>query len=89
MKIGRSESQGNTKTKFFCIEKSEINPVEMEMRHNERMTSKNIRSGQQKRQRSRRSGVGGCYKSKNMFQPVETAMSANWPDSNTHKGKCQ
>lgn len=44
MKISRWESQGNTKTKFFYIEKSEINPVEMEMRHKERMTSKNIRS---------------------------------------------
>lgn len=39
MKIWRSELQGNAKAKLFYPEQSEINPAEMEMRHNERMNS--------------------------------------------------
>ena len=77
IKIWRSESQGNAKAKLFYPEHSEINPAEMEMRHNERMNSRSARGGWQ-------TGGGrglGCYKSKNMFQPVETALSANWPES--------
>lgn len=34
-----------------------------------------------KRQRAKEKKGWGCYKSKNMFQPVETASSANWLES--------
>lgn len=82
IKIWRSELQGNAKAKLFYPEHSEINPAEMEMRHNERMNSRSARGGRQNAEGWGEGKGSGCYKSKNMFQPVETALSANWPDSN-------
>lgn len=34
-----------------------------------------------KRHRAREERGRGCYKPRNMFQPVETALSAHWPHS--------
>lgn len=52
------------------------------MRHNERMNSRSARGVRQKGNRAREEKGWGYYKCKNMFQPVETALSANWPESN-------
>lgn len=53
MKILRSALQGETpKQSFFYLGLSEINPTEMEMRHNQRMNSRRARGGRQK--------AGGC-----------------------------
>lgn len=73
---------GKRQSKAFLPEHSEINPAEMEMRHNERMNSRSTRGGRQKAGGWGEEEGLGCYKSKNMFQPVETALSANWPESN-------
>lgn len=82
MKILRSELQGNAKAKLFYLEQTEINPAEMEMRNNQRMNSRRARGGRQKAEGWGKEKGLGCYKSKNMFQPVETALSAHWPESN-------
>lgn len=57
----------------------EINPAEIEMRPDDRTKSKNSEGGQLK---ARRWVEGCCWKSRNMSQPVETALSALWPESN-------
>lgn len=79
MKVCGSELQGRAKAKLFCPRQSEINPAEIKMRQIERMKSSDVGN---KRQRARERKGWSCQRSKSVFQPVETAYSANGPESN-------
>lgn len=67
MKIWRSALQGNAKAKLFYPEQSEINPAEMEMRHNERMNSRSARGGRQKTEGEGGEGLGAVTNPKTCF----------------------
>lgn len=102
MKTWRSELQGDAKAKLFYPEQSEINPAEMEMRHNERMNSRSARGGRQKAEGRRRRRVGAVTNPKTCFNLLkllhqQTGLNPVTPHTSsfsllssprTTKGKC-